>query len=106
MPAIVINSHIFGEMFGTDEMRVLFSDHALMQRYLDVEAALARDQATLGVIPTDAADAISAVASVDRVDFDTLSKRTQRIGNPNGILAQPIGNTTPKTPLGPTRSRR
>jgi len=31
---------------------------------------------------------------------------SERIGNPNGILAQPIGNTTPKTPLGPTRSRR
>lgn len=39
MPSIVINSHIFGERFGTDEMRALFSDHVLIQHYLDVEAA-------------------------------------------------------------------
>lgn len=76
MPSIVINSHIFSEMFGTDEMRALFSDHVLIQRNLDVEAALARAQATLGVIPAEAADAMSAVASVDRVEFALLSKRT------------------------------
>jgi len=39
MPSIVITSHIFGEMLGTDERRALFSDHMLIQRDLDVEAA-------------------------------------------------------------------
>ena len=58
------------------------SDHVLIQRYLDVEAALARAQATLGVISAEAADAISAVASVDRVDFALLSKRTQLVVYP------------------------
>lgn len=82
MPSLVINSPVFGEMFGTDEMRALFSDMALTQRYLDVEAALARAQAKVGVIPEEAAAAISAVAIVDRVDFDKLSARTQIVGYP------------------------
>lgn len=82
MSSLVLNSTVFGEMFGTNEMRGVFSDSALVQRYLDVEAALARAQAKIGVIPVAAADAISAVASVDRVDFDALSERTQIVGYP------------------------
>lgn len=90
MPSIVINSAIFGQMFGTDEMRDLFSDTALVQRYLDVEAALARAQARLGVIPAEAADAIVDVASVDRVDFARLSERTQIVGYPILPLVEQI----------------
>jgi 3-carboxy-cis,cis-muconate cycloisomerase len=82
MPSIVVNSTVFGEMFGSDEMRALFSDTALVQRYLDVEAALARAQTKIGLIPVEAADAIAAVASVERVDFERLSERTQIVGYP------------------------
>ncbi len=82
MPAIVVKSEIFGEMFGTDAMRDLFSDRALLQRYLDVEAALARAQARLGIIPEKAATAISAVANLDRIDMARLSARTQIVGYP------------------------
>ena len=82
MPAIVVNSEIFGEMYGTDAMRRIFSDKALLQRYLDVEVALARAQAKLGIIPQNAADAIASVASVDRVDMERLSARTQIVGYP------------------------
>ncbi|MGI9333304.1 MAG: 3-carboxy-cis,cis-muconate cycloisomerase, partial [Gammaproteobacteria bacterium] len=90
MPSIVIKSAVFGEMFGTDEMRDLFSDAALIQRYLDVEAALARVQAVLGVIPAEAAAAITAVACVERVDFEKLSRRTQRVGYPILPLVEQI----------------
>ncbi len=82
MPAIVVKSEIFGEMYGTDAMREIFSDRALLQRYLDVEVALARAQAGLGLIPPEAADAIAAVASVDRIDMQRLSARTQIVGYP------------------------
>jgi 3-carboxy-cis,cis-muconate cycloisomerase len=82
MPSIVVKSEIFGEMFGTDAMRELFSDRALLQRYLDVEVALAKAQAKLGLIPAKAADAIAAVASVERVDMARLSARTQIVGYP------------------------
>ena len=51
MPALVTNSKIWGEMFGTSEMHYLFSDEKTTQLYLDVEAALARSQSKLGIIP-------------------------------------------------------
>lgn len=82
MPSIVVSSSVFGEMFGTDRMRSVFTDRALIQRYLDVEAALARAQAKLGLIPERAAEAITATATVDRVDFERLSARTQIVGYP------------------------
>ena len=59
MPARPIGSRIFGQMFGTSEMVRMFSDEAMVQRYLDVEAALARAQAKLGLIPNTAARAIT-----------------------------------------------
>jgi 3-carboxy-cis,cis-muconate cycloisomerase len=54
----------------------------MIQRYLDVEAALARAQAKIGIVPAAAAEAISAVAQVERVDWDRLSARTAVVGYP------------------------
>jgi 3-carboxy-cis,cis-muconate cycloisomerase len=82
MPAIVIGSNIWGDMFGSTAMRAVFSDTAMIQRYLDVEAALARAQAKIGIVPVAAAEAISAVAQVERVDWDRLSARTAIVGYP------------------------
>jgi 3-carboxy-cis,cis-muconate cycloisomerase len=82
MPSIVIASTLWGNMFGTAAMRALFSDDAMVQRYLDVEAALARAQAKVGIVPPKAARAITAVAEVGRVDWERLSARTQIVGYP------------------------
>jgi 3-carboxy-cis,cis-muconate cycloisomerase len=90
----VINSTIFGEMFGSDEMRALFSDTALVQRYLDVEAALARAQAKIGLIPMEAADAIAAAACAERIDFEKLSQRTQIVGYPILPLVEQLSECT------------
>ena len=35
MPSLVTNSKIWGEMFGTKEMRDVFSDETTVQLYLD-----------------------------------------------------------------------
>ena len=51
---LVTNSKIWGEMFGTKEMHFLFSDEGTTQLYLDVEAALARSQSKLNIIPKEA----------------------------------------------------
>jgi 3-carboxy-cis,cis-muconate cycloisomerase len=82
MPSIVIGSKLWGDMFGTAPMRALFTDEAMVQRYLDVEAALARAQAGIGIVPAEAAAAITAVAEVGRIDWDRLSARTQVVGYP------------------------
>jgi 3-carboxy-cis,cis-muconate cycloisomerase len=82
MPSQVTGGGIFGEMFGTHEMRAIFCDEALLQRYLDVEAALARAQAGLGLVPAAAARAISDAARVERVDLARLTARTAIVGYP------------------------
>ncbi len=82
MPSIVIDSKLWGQMFGTAAMRALFTDRAMVQRYLDVEAALARAQAKVGIVPPEAAGAITAAAHVEHVDWDRLSARTQVVGYP------------------------
>ena len=61
------DSPVLGTLFGTDAMRAAFDERAWFQRMLDVEAALARVQARLGIIPADAADAITAAAHVDNL---------------------------------------
>ena len=82
MPSIVSDSELFGDMFAGAAMRALFTDAALVQRYLDVEAALARVQARLGLIPGAAAEAIGAVARVERIDWPRLATRTRIVGYP------------------------
>jgi 3-carboxy-cis,cis-muconate cycloisomerase len=82
MPSIVISSKLWGNMFGSAAMCALFTDDAMVQRYLDVEAALARAQAKVGIVPPEAAQAITAVAEVGRIDWERLSARTQIVGYP------------------------
>ncbi|NQW00141.1 MAG: 3-carboxy-cis,cis-muconate cycloisomerase [Rhodospirillales bacterium] len=82
MPPLVLQSNLFGEMFGSDRMRNLFADEAMVGRYLHVEVALASAQARLGIIPDDAAKAIAAAANVERVDWQRLQERSQLVGYP------------------------
>src|SRR5271165_1506133 len=82
MPATALDSSIFRDIFGTAAMRQVFSDENRVQRYLDIEAALARAQAQLGIIPKDAAEEIGRHCSAAAYDFDLLKKQTERIGYP------------------------
>jgi 3-carboxy-cis,cis-muconate cycloisomerase len=49
---------------------------------LRVEAALARAEARLGIVPHAAADAIAAAAEVDRLDLSALAAATRNTGYP------------------------
>lgn len=82
MPSLVLESQLFGEMFGSAAMRALFTDRAIVQRYLDVEAALARVQSRLGIIPAEAGAAITAAARVERVAWEPLAAKTRLVGYP------------------------
>jgi 3-carboxy-cis,cis-muconate cycloisomerase len=82
MPVNPADSAIFGTLYGSDAMRAVFDDHAFLRRMLAVEAALARVQARLDLIPAEAADAIAAAAS--RVTFDdaALGASVRNVGYP------------------------
>lgn len=77
-----LDSILFRDAFGTPAMRAVFSDHALITRYVEVEVALAKAEARCGVIPQDAADEIAARSSVDALDFDRLREETDIVGYP------------------------
>src|SRR5487761_2741827 len=82
-------------LFTTDAMRAVFSDRARIQRMLDFEAALARAEAAVGVIPKDAADAIAACCDAGRFDAESLAAAARSAGN----LAIPlVAALTPPAP--------
>lgn len=95
MPSIVVKSSIYGDMFGTADMRGLFEDDTMLGLYLDVETALARAQAKLGLIPEDAAKAITEAADTDKLDMDKLSARTQIVGYPILPLVEQLSGWAP-----------
>jgi 3-carboxy-cis,cis-muconate cycloisomerase len=82
MPASALDSTIFRDIFSTEAMRRVFSDENRVQKYLDIEAALAKVQARLGIIPKDAADEIVKHCNAAEYDFALLKKQTERIGYP------------------------
>ena len=63
-------------------MRQVFSDENRVQCYLDIEAALARVQARLDLIPQRAADEITANCTLDIIDMARLKSKTELIGYP------------------------
>jgi len=77
-----IDSRIFGDMFGTADMRGGFCDDALIGRYAEVEAALARAQARVGIIPAQAAADITRAADAFTADVDRLARETLIVGYP------------------------
>jgi len=68
----------------------LVSDEAWLQAMLDVEVALARAQAHLGVIPAGAADSVAAAARVDRIDLPALAVGSRGAANPVVLLVQAL----------------
>lgn len=82
MASSVLDSALFRDAFGTAAMRAVFDDRALVQRYIDVEIALARAQARCGVIPESAAVAIARESRIERLDFDLLRRETDNVGYP------------------------
>ncbi|KAI3595541.1 3-carboxy-cis,cis-muconate cycloisomerase [Cupriavidus necator H850] len=78
----VVDSILFRDAFGTAKMRQIFSDVALIQRYIDVEVGLARAEARVGVIPAEAAEVIARESRLERIDFDHMREETDIVGYP------------------------
>jgi 3-carboxy-cis,cis-muconate cycloisomerase len=78
----VIDSVLFRDAFGTAQMRDVFSDKALIGRYIEVEIALALAEAKCGVIPAEAAQEIKAKSDINKLDYDLLRQETDIVGYP------------------------
>ncbi|HXQ50922.1 MAG TPA: 3-carboxy-cis,cis-muconate cycloisomerase [Stellaceae bacterium] len=82
MAASALDSAVFRDLFGSAEMRQVFSDENRVQCYLDIEAALARVEARLGIIPEAAAQEICRHCRAEEFDMALLKRQTERIGYP------------------------
>jgi 3-carboxy-cis,cis-muconate cycloisomerase len=76
-----LDSTLTGPLFATDAMRSVFSDRARLRAMLRMEAALARAQAGLGLVPDTLAPAIEAI-SPDDLDLEALGYGTALAGVP------------------------
>ena len=63
-------------------MSQIFSENGRFQRWLDVEASLARTQASLSIIPKEAAEAISHRANAELLDLRKYKEMYQQTGHP------------------------
>src|SRR5437763_14290814 len=83
----MLSSTLFGDMFGTAAMRAVFDDIAFLVRCAEVEAALARAQARVGIVPPEAAAAISIAAEAVKaapgaLHLVRLQRETETVGYP------------------------
>ncbi|HET8832128.1 MAG TPA: 3-carboxy-cis,cis-muconate cycloisomerase [Casimicrobiaceae bacterium] len=68
-------------LFATDAMLDVFSERSRIARMLEFEAALARAEGSVGVIPHEAAEAIAAQCNVDGFDVAAIERDARKGGN-------------------------
>ncbi len=77
----IIDSRFFADGYGTDEARQVFCDLRRMQRWLEVESALASCQAELGLIPPAAAAALAQTARLELLDLTAIRTGIAKTGH-------------------------
>ncbi|MGE0061189.1 MAG: 3-carboxy-cis,cis-muconate cycloisomerase [Xanthobacteraceae bacterium] len=82
MPATIFDSSVFRDLYTTEAMRAVWSDENRIQKYLDFEAALAKAQGRLGMIPKDAAAEIVRHCDAKKIDIAKLKAGTDKAGSP------------------------
>lgn len=75
-------SAILAPLFADPEVDRLFSDAANAAAMIEVEAALARAEAALGIVPAAAAERIAATCRTFTADLDALGTGTEQSGVP------------------------
>ena len=74
MGSTIIDSAFLKDLYGTPEMRAVFSDSNLLQKWLDIEAALAQAEAELGLIPVRVAEEIRRAAHSENISWEAIKQ--------------------------------
>ncbi|WP_194439025.1 class-II fumarase/aspartase family protein [Vibrio fluminensis] len=82
MTSSIIDSEYFGSTFGMPVIQKIFSDQGRFSTWLRVEAALARAQARLGIIPQGAAVAITDAAKFENLNIEKMTEEYKKVGFP------------------------
>ena len=77
----IVDSRFYSSGYTTAEARQVFCDLRRLQRWLDVEAALALSQGELGAIPGSAARELEKTARLDLFDLDAVRADIARTGH-------------------------
>ena len=93
MPASVFDSFYLKDRYGSPAMRAIWDDRAMIQRWLDVEAALAVVEAELGIVPKTAAREIARKARVERLDLRAMKRDFDTSWNPVMPLVDALRRT-------------
>ena len=82
MPSSVFDSILLRDSWSTEEMRRVFSDENRVQKWYDVEATLASEQAAFGIVPREAAGEIMRNAKVEKVDLPAIATAMREAKHP------------------------
>src|SRR3990167_2196351 len=84
-------NQLFDAYFTARDMREVFCDQGRVQAMLDFEAALARAEASAGLIPLSAAASIAAACQAGHYDFSALGEAIATAGNSAIPLVKALG---------------
>jgi len=73
------DGRLFKNAFGTEAMREAFDETSYVERFMEVEAALARAEADVGLVPEAAAEEITETASLEYLDLEAVERRIEEI---------------------------
>ena len=82
MASGVFDDELIKHLWSTDELRAIFSYRNRVQKWYDYEAALALEQAELGIISAEAAQEIVRHAKVENVDITAIAAEIRHIKHP------------------------
>ncbi len=85
------SNQLFDAYFVARDMAQVFSDPGRVQAMLDFEAALARAQARVGLIPQAAVAPIAAACQAGLYDFSALGEAIATAGNSAIPLVKALG---------------
>ncbi|MBK5254874.1 MAG: adenylosuccinate lyase family protein [Vicinamibacteria bacterium] len=80
--ASAFDSFYLKDRYGSKAMRAIWSDRAMVQAWLDCEAALALAESEVGVVPTSAAREIAKAARVGNVNLGAMRAEFDQTWNP------------------------
>ena len=69
MSVSALDSRVFRNLFGTQEIRDIFTDEAYVRRMIETEAALARAQSKVGIIPAHAGDKLTQALNAAKIEY-------------------------------------
>jgi 3-carboxy-cis,cis-muconate cycloisomerase len=69
MTCAAIDSRVFRNLFGTEEIRNVFSDEAYVRYMIETEAGLARAESKVGVIPEDVGETLTKAMAEVKIEY-------------------------------------